>query len=144
MQRLTLVRHPSSNRVIVGMSEKEETQDSYVREESERTRADIEMKREKIKSNYETIEALKSRLDDHKLMEKVGMTRAAYLKMIFDATKKVDKQNQELNRAIMDTRQMQKDINNLNGRLDRSFAVVKDMIEKVSLFTRSFLLYMSM
>lgn len=144
MQRLTFVRHPSSNRVIVGMSEKEETQDSDVREESERTRADIEMKREKIKSNYETIEALKSRLDDHKRMEKVGMTRAAYLKMIFDATKKVDKQNQELNRAIMDTRQMQKDINNLNGRLDRSFAVVKDMIEKVSLFTRSFLLYMSM
>lgn len=121
------------------MSESERTEiaESHVVDEAkthirEERRSEIERKREKIKSNYETIEALKGRLEENKRLEKVGMTRAAYLKMIFDATKKVDKQNQELNRAIVDTRQLQKDINNLNGRLDRSFAVVKDMIAKVS------------
>lgn len=101
---------------------------------NKRMKGEIERKREKIRSNYETIEALKSRLEENKRMDKVGMTRAAYLKMIFDATQKVDKQNQELIRAIMDTRQMQRDINNLNGRLDRSFAVVKDMIAKVIVY----------
>lgn len=96
------------------------------------SKSEIDEKRDKIRSNYETIEALKSRLEERKRLGKTGMTRNDYLKMIFDVTKKVEKQNLELSRAISDTRQMQRDINNLNGRLDRSFALVKDMIAKVS------------
>lgn len=96
------------------------------------SKSEIDEKRDKIRSNYETIEALKSRLEERKRLGKTGMTRSDYLKMIFDVTKKVEKQNLELSRAISDTRQMQRDINNLNGRLDRSFALVKDMIAKVS------------
>lgn len=96
------------------------------------SKSEIDEKRDKIRSNYETIEALKSRLEERKRLGKTGMTRNDYLKMIFDVTKKVEKQNLELGRAISDTRQMQRDINNLNGRLDRSFALVKDMIAKVS------------
>lgn len=96
------------------------------------SKSEIDEKRDKIRSNYEIIEALKSRLEERKRLGKTGMTRNDYLKMIFDVTKKVEKQNLELSRAISDTRQMQRDINNLNGRLDRSFALVKDMIAKVS------------
>lgn len=102
--------------------------------EKDQNSSNIDRKREKIRSNYETIAVLKSRLGENKRLVRSSMTRSDYLKMIFDVTKKVEKQNLELSRAISDTRQMQRDINNLNGRLDRSFALVKDMIAKVSWF----------
>lgn len=102
--------------------------------EKDQNSSNIDRKREKIRSNYETIAVLKSRLGENKRLVRSSMTRNDYLKMIFDVTKKVEKQNLELSRAISDTRQMQRDINNLNGRLDRSFALVKDMIAKVSWF----------
>lgn len=91
----------------------------------------IEEKRAKIKSNYETIEVLRSRLKASQERERVGMTRAAYIKMIFDVTRKVDKQNDELSKAIMDTRYLQRDISNLCGRLDRSFKLVEETILRV-------------
>lgn len=89
-------------------------------------------KRSKIKSNYETIEILKKRLEENRRKESAGMNRAAYVKMIFDATTKVDKQNEELSKAILDTRHLQRDINNLSGRLERSFTLVEANILKVS------------
>lgn len=93
----------------------------------------VEDKRNKIKSNYETIEVLKNRLDDKRKREKIGMTRSAYIKMIFDVTRKFDKQNDELSKAILETRRLQRDISNLSGRLDRSFTLVEDTILKVCL-----------
>lgn len=91
----------------------------------------VEAKKKKINSNYETIGVLKNRIDENKAQQKVSMTRAAYIKMIFDVTTKVDKQNEELNKTIMETRRLQKDITNLSGRLDRSFAQVEETILKV-------------
>lgn len=96
----------------------------------------IEEKRKKIASNYETIKVLKNKLEEDRSQQKVGMTRAAYIKMIFDATKKVNKQNEELNKVILETRRLQKDIGNLSGRLGRSFALVEDTILKVCCYLR--------
>ena len=93
----------------------------------------IEDKRAKVKSNYDTIEALRFRLDEIKKQERVGMTRAAYIKMIFDVTKKVDTQNDELSKAILDTRRLQRDISSLEGRLERSLKLVEEAILKVGL-----------
>lgn len=93
----------------------------------------IEEKRAKIRLNYDTIEVLKSRLEKSQERERVGMTRAAYVRMIFDVTKKVDKQNKELTKAILETRYLQRDISNLNGRLERSFKLVEDTILNVSM-----------
>lgn len=91
----------------------------------------IEEKRAKIKSNYEIIEVLRQRLEKIQERERVGMTRAAYVKMIFDVTKKVDKQNEELTKAVLETRYLQRSINNLCGRLDRTFKLVENVIPKV-------------
>lgn len=92
----------------------------------------IEDKRLKIASNYETIQVLRSRLEKNHERERFGMTRAAYIKMIFDVTRKVDKQNDELSKAIIDTRFLQRDISNVCGRLERSFKLVEEAILKVS------------
>lgn len=91
----------------------------------------IEQKRKKISLNYDTISVLKNRLDEKKVQQKLGMTRAAYIKMIFDVTAKVDKQNEELNKTVTETRRLQKDISNLGGRLDRSFVQVEETILRV-------------
>lgn len=92
----------------------------------------IEYKKEKINSNYETIKVLKDRLDIHNARKRVGMTRAAYIKMIFDVTKKVEIQHGELDKTVQETRRLQKDVGKLGGRLDRSFAQVEETILKVS------------
>ena len=91
----------------------------------------LEEKRQKIRANYDKIDVLKNRLEEEKQQERIGMTRAAYIKMIFDVTKKVDKQNDELSKAISDARHLQRDISNLNGRLERSFKHVEGLILKV-------------
>lgn len=96
------------------------------------TKLSIQEKRDKLNTNYETIRILKDKLEEVKEKEKVGMTRAAYIKMIFDVTKKVDKQSNELSKVILETRRLQRDINNLSGRLERSFSIVEETILKVS------------
>lgn len=106
----------------------------------------IEEKKKKINLNYDTISVLKNRLDENKARQRVSMTRAAYVKMIFDVTNKVDKQNEELNKTVLETRRLQKDISNLSGRLDRSFAQVEETILKVGkirnvLYHNNFKLY---
>lgn len=94
----------------------------------------IEEKRSKIKANYETIEVLRARLAESQKRKNSGMTRAAYIKMIFDATKKVDRQNGELAKAVLDTRQLQKDIRSLYVRIERSFKLVEETILKVYIY----------
>lgn len=89
-------------------------------------------KRAKIAGNYETIEVLRGKLDEVKSKQRSGMTRAAYIKMIFDATKKVNKQNHELDKIIVETRQLQREISGLTGRLQRSFAYIESAVLKVS------------
>lgn len=95
--------------------------------------AGFDERRKKIELNYETIRVLKERLEAQREQQEVGLTRQAYIKMIFDVTTKVDEQNVKLQRAIQDTRRLQKDISNLSDRLERSFAFAKDIILKVML-----------
>lgn len=95
----------------------------------------IDEKRRKIESNYEVIGALKARLQEVKERQSKGMTRAAYIRMIFDVTKKVDNQNSELRKIIMETRKLQKDISSQSGRLDRCFTLVEEKILRVCLFS---------
>lgn len=94
----------------------------------------IEEKQNKISSNYETIQVLKERLEENKAQQRLGMTRAAYIKMIFDVTSKVTKQNDEITNVILEARQLQKDISNLSGRLERSFTLVEDTILRVGIY----------
>jgi len=93
----------------------------------------VDEKRQKIKSNYETIEVLKGKLIESKNQGRAGMSRASYVKMIVDATKRLERQNEELSKAIIDVRHLQRDISNLYGRLERSFTLVEEHILQVSI-----------
>lgn len=90
-----------------------------------------EEKRAKIRSNYETIEVLKSHLQEKKCQDEKGITRATYIRVIFDMTRKIELQNSDLGKIVEDTRLLQRDIGSLSGRLERGFILAKDNIKRV-------------
>ncbi|KAG0711563.1 Coiled-coil domain-containing protein 22 [Chionoecetes opilio] len=51
--------------------------------------------------------------------------RSVYTKRIIDISAKVRKQKQEIDRVLADTRTIQKEINILSGKLERTFTVVE-------------------
>lgn len=53
------------------------------------------------------------------------INRAVYTKRIIDISAKVRKQKQEIDRVLVDTRTIQKEINTLSGKLERTFTVVE-------------------
>lgn len=90
-------------------------------------------KRAKIDSNYETISALRSRLAEVKGQSQQGITRSAYIKMIFEMTEKLNQENDELLKVSGETRALQREISNVGDRLGRSFALAKESILEVSM-----------
>lgn len=57
--------------------------------------------------------------------------RSVYTKRIIDISAKVRKQKQEIDRVLADTRTIQKEINTLSGKLERTFTVVEGTAYKV-------------
>ncbi|CAL4082380.1 unnamed protein product, partial [Meganyctiphanes norvegica] len=53
------------------------------------------------------------------------INRSAYTKRIIDISGKVRKQKQEIEQVLIDTRVIQKEINTLSGKLERTFAVLE-------------------
>ncbi|XP_042233222.1 coiled-coil domain-containing protein 22 homolog [Homarus americanus] len=53
------------------------------------------------------------------------INRSVYTKRIIDISAKVRKQKQEIDRVLADTRTIQKEINILSGKLERTFTVVE-------------------
>ncbi|KAK3880981.1 hypothetical protein Pcinc_014557 [Petrolisthes cinctipes] len=53
------------------------------------------------------------------------INRSVYTKRIADISAKVRKQKREIERVLSDTRSIQKEINNLSGKLERTFTVVE-------------------
>ena len=62
----------------------------------------------------------------HKLPKEVN--RSAYTQRILEIINNVRKQKDEINKVLADTREIQKEINTLTGRLERSFTVVDELI----------------
>ncbi|XP_060530609.1 coiled-coil domain-containing protein 22 homolog isoform X2 [Cylas formicarius] len=54
--------------------------------------------------------------------------RAAYTRRILEIVGNIKKQNDEIQRVLKDTRQIQKQINNLSGQIDRSFTLADELI----------------
>lgn len=59
--------------------------------------------------------------------------RHIYTKRIIEIIGNVDKQNAEIKKILEDTRQLQKEINTLEGQLERCFAIADETLFKVSL-----------
>lgn len=54
--------------------------------------------------------------------------RASYTRRIIEIIANVKRQNEETKKVLLETKTIQKDINNLNGKIARSFAVSDDII----------------
>lgn len=56
------------------------------------------------------------------------MNRSAYTQRILEIINNVRKQKDEIDKVLADTREIQKEINILTGKVERSFTVVDDII----------------
>lgn len=61
------------------------------------------------------------------------VNRSAYTRRILEIINNIEKQKTEINKVLRDTRDIQKEINILSGRLDRSFTVADETIFRVCL-----------
>lgn len=70
-------------------------------------------------------------VQDYEKMPK-DVNRSSYTKRISEIIGNIKKQKKEITNVLRDTKAIQKDINTLTGRLDRTFAVADELIYKVS------------
>ncbi|XP_029011198.1 coiled-coil domain-containing protein 22 [Betta splendens] len=57
-------------------------------------------------------------------------SRSAYTQRILEIVSNIKKQKEEITKILSDTKELQKDINNLTGKLDRTFAVTDELVFK--------------
>ena len=60
------------------------------------------------------------------------ISRSAYTRRIMEIIGNICKQKEEIDKVLSDTKELQKEINNITGRLDRSFTVADELIFQVS------------
>ncbi|XP_069177183.1 coiled-coil domain-containing protein 22 homolog [Procambarus clarkii] len=77
-----------------------------------------------VQDAYRKEGALAQLKDQVEKMNK-DINRSVYTKRIIDISAKVRKQKQEIDRVLADTRTIQKEINMLSGKLERTFTVVE-------------------
>uniref|UniRef100_A0A7N9ATI2 Coiled-coil domain-containing protein 22 n=1 Tax=Mastacembelus armatus TaxID=205130 RepID=A0A7N9ATI2_9TELE len=58
------------------------------------------------------------------------VSRSAYTQRILEIVSNIKKQKEEITKILSDTKELQKEINNLTGKLDRTFAVTDELIFK--------------
>ncbi|XP_025085148.1 coiled-coil domain-containing protein 22 homolog [Pomacea canaliculata] len=56
------------------------------------------------------------------------VNRSAYTRKIMEIVANIKKQKQEIDKILIDTKSVQKEINSLSGKLDRTFAVTDELI----------------
>lgn len=57
--------------------------------------------------------------------------RSAYTNRILEIIGNIKKQNDEIQKVLKDTKEVQRDINNLTGQIDRSFTLSDELIFRV-------------
>lgn len=83
-----------------------------------------------MKDEYDTKEQNKNQLKYNYEKLKGGNKRSIYTKRILEIISNVDKQNMEIKKILDDTRELQKEINTLEGQLDRCFAIADETLFK--------------
>lgn len=100
---------------------------------SDKLISDIRILKKKIKDSSaegrmkeETHRLLTTQLE--KIKE--GPSRASYTTKIMEIVYNIKKQKDEIDKVLIETKSIQKEINQLNGKLDRTFAVTDELIFK--------------
>ncbi|XP_030049884.1 coiled-coil domain-containing protein 22 isoform X2 [Microcaecilia unicolor] len=101
--------------------------------ESSRRLSDIKEIHEQIRAAAEEAKCkellYKQLLTDHENLPK-DVSRAAYTQRILEIVGNIKKQKEEITKILSDTKELQKEINNLTGKLDRTFAVTDELVYK--------------
>uniref|UniRef100_A0A8C7JPW6 Coiled-coil domain-containing protein 22 n=1 Tax=Oncorhynchus kisutch TaxID=8019 RepID=A0A8C7JPW6_ONCKI len=63
------------------------------------------------------------------------VSRSAYTARILEIVGNIRKQKEDITKILSDTKELQKEINNLTGKLDRTFAVTDELVFKVDCVT---------
>ncbi|RWS23064.1 coiled-coil domain-containing protein 10-like protein, partial [Leptotrombidium deliense] len=88
-------------------------------------RKSVNQKSKEIKLKEQAIEELKE-----KLSTPLPPNRSSYTRRIMEIVNNVKKQNEETKKVLFETRQLQKEINNLSGKVQRSFTITDETIFK--------------
>ncbi|KAM9343093.1 coiled-coil domain-containing protein 22 [Pholidichthys leucotaenia] len=86
----------------------------------------IRVSTEEAKKKEETYKQLVTELEN--LPQDVS--RSAYTQRILEIVSNIKKQKEEITKILSDTKGLQKEINNLTGKLDRTFAVTDELVFK--------------
>ena len=62
------------------------------------------------------------------------VARSAYTRRIMEIIGNIAKQKEDIDKVLKDTKELQKEINNLTGQVDRSFTVADELIFQVKNF----------
>lgn len=84
-----------------------------------------------------TVELKEKEQLEQQLIEKCknvnkNSSRLSYTKRILEIIANVKKQNHEIQKVLKDTKEVQKEINILNGQVDRSFTLADELIFRVN------------
>ncbi|KAJ8946713.1 hypothetical protein NQ318_006971 [Aromia moschata] len=100
--------------------------------------AKMQEEQQKLNNMKETYQKLVEDLREKSLLEKNliqkcqqlnrNNNRSAYTRRILEIIGNIRKQNDEIQKVLKDTREIQKDINNLSGQVDRSFTLSEELI----------------
>uniref|UniRef100_A0AAQ6A6K8 Coiled-coil domain-containing protein 22 n=1 Tax=Amphiprion ocellaris TaxID=80972 RepID=A0AAQ6A6K8_AMPOC len=91
-----------------------------------RPKFDLILSTEEAKKKEETYKQLLTELEN--LNQDVS--RSAYTQRILEIVSNIKKQKEEITKILSDTKELQKEINNLTGKLDRTFAVTDELVFK--------------
>ncbi|XP_061829279.2 coiled-coil domain-containing protein 22 isoform X1 [Nerophis lumbriciformis] len=86
----------------------------------------IRVSTEEAKQKEEIYKQLVSQLEN---LPK-DVSRAAYTQRILEIVSNIKKQKEEITKILCDTKELQKEINSLTGKLDRTFAVTDELVFK--------------
>lgn len=86
----------------------------------------IRVSTEEAKKKEETYKQLVTELEN--LPQ--DASRSAYTQRILEIVGNIKKQKEEITKILSDTKELQKEINNLTGKLDRTFAVTDELVFK--------------
>ncbi|KAI4464089.1 jm1 protein [Holotrichia oblita] len=98
-----------------------------LQEEKERIR-NIKDKKLQLQEEVKNKDKLEKLLKEERERLSKNTRRSAYTRRILEIIGNIKKQNDEIQKILNDTKVIQKDINSLNGQLDRSFTLCDELI----------------
>lgn len=118
---------------LIAECEKLQRENETQANESLKKVEDIRALREKMKEVAEETkgkeESYKQLLEDYKKMTR-ELNRSAYTRRIMEIVDNIRKQKEDIEKVLIETRSLQKEINQASGKLNRTFTVTDELIFK--------------